>query len=166
MVQQDQNFLPLWRWIIFQSVYISSSSCFCLLAIVTNTTIHVGMKQSFPDPDFSSFGEIPWSGIAGSYVSFGLLQWLIGKESTCNAGDRGSILGPGRFPGGRHGYPLQYSCLENLMDKGARRATVHGVAKSWTRLKHLSRQAGMVVLFVIYWWHCIHMKSSVMISYY
>ena len=66
------------------------------------------------------------------------------KESACNAGnigDAGSILGSGRFPGGRHGNPLQHSCLENLMDRGAWRATVHGAAKSWTRLKRLSTHA-------------------------
>ena len=52
------------------------------------------------------------------------------KESTCNIGDPGSIPGSGRSPGGRNGYPLQYSCLENPMDRGALWATVHGVAKS------------------------------------
>ena len=45
-----------------------------------------------------------------------------------NAGDTGSIPGLGRSPGGGHGHPLQYSCLENPMDRGAWRATVHGVA--------------------------------------
>ena len=55
-----------------------------------------------------------------------------GKESACNAGDLGSILGLGRSPGGQHGNPLQYSCLENPLDRGAWRATVHGVAKSRT----------------------------------
>ena len=55
-----------------------------------------------------------------------------GKESACNAGDPGLIPESGRSPG--NGYPLQYSCLENLMDRGAWRATVPGVAKSWTRL--------------------------------
>ena len=45
----------------------------------------------------------------------------------------GSIPGLGRSPGGGHGNPLQYSCLENSMDKGAWRATVHGVTKSWTQ---------------------------------
>ena len=44
---------------------------------------------------------------------------LDGKESTCNAGDLGSIPGLGRSPGGGHGNPLQYSCLENLMDREA-----------------------------------------------
>ena len=42
-----------------------------------------------------------------------------GKESACNAGDPGSIPGSGRFPGEGNGYPLHYSCLENLMDRGA-----------------------------------------------
>ena len=65
----------------------------------------------------------------------GLPRWLNGKESACNArdtGDAGLIPGSGRFPGGGHGNPLQYSCLENPMDRGAWRVTVHGVAKSWT----------------------------------
>jgi len=55
------------------------------------------------------------------------------KASSCNAVDHGSIPGLGRVPGG-DGHPLQYSCLENPMDKGAWRATVHGVTKSRTRL--------------------------------
>ena len=56
------------------------------------------------------------------------------KESTCNAGDLGSIPGLGRLPGKGDGNPLPYSCLENFMDRGAWRAKVHGVAKSQTRL--------------------------------
>ena len=59
-----------------------------------------------------------------------------GKESACNAGDLGSIPGSGRSPGKRNGYLLQYSCLENLMDRGAWQATVHGVAKSQPRLSN------------------------------
>ena len=49
-----------------------------------------------------------------------------------DAGDAGSIPGMGRSPGGRNGNPLQYSCLENHMDRGAWWVTVHGVAKRWT----------------------------------
>ena len=56
------------------------------------------------------------------------------KASTCNAGDLGSIPGSGRSPGEGNGNPLQDSCLENSMDRGAWWATVHGVAKSQTRL--------------------------------
>ena len=56
------------------------------------------------------------------------------KASACNAGDLGSIPGSGRSPGEGNGNPLQYSCLENPMDRGAWWATVHRVAKSRTRL--------------------------------
>ena len=64
-------------------------------------------------------------------VFFYLYEWgSDGKESTCNVGDLGSIPGSRRSPGEGNGYPLQYSCLENSMDKGAWWATVHGVAKS------------------------------------
>ena len=54
------------------------------------------------------------------------------KESAYNAGDPGSILGLGRFHREGNGNPLQYSCLQNPMDKGAWQATVHGVANSQT----------------------------------
>ena len=54
------------------------------------------------------------------------------KESAWNAGNLGLIPGLGRSPGGGHGNPLQYSCLENPMDRGAWRATVQGTAKSRT----------------------------------
>ena len=57
-----------------------------------------------------------------------------------NAGDPGSIPCLGRSPGGGHGNPLQYSCLENPMDRGAWWATVNGVSKSWIGLKRLSIQ--------------------------
>ena len=69
----------------------------------------------------------------------------MGKESAFNAGDlreMGSVLGSGRFHAGGHGNSFQYSFLENLMDRGAWRATVHSVTQSWTPLKGLSRQAG------------------------
>ena len=54
------------------------------------------------------------------------------KEYAYNAGDPGLIPGSGRFPGEENGKPLQYSCLEKSMDRGAWRATVHGAIKSWT----------------------------------
>ena len=55
---------------------------------------------------------------------------LVGKESACSAGDLGSIPGSGRSPGEGNGNPLQYSCLENPMDRGAWQATVHGVTRA------------------------------------
>ena len=57
-----------------------------------------------------------------------------GKGSALNAGDLGSIPGSGRSPGEGNGSPLQYSCLENPMDRGPQQATVHGVTKSQTSL--------------------------------
>ena len=52
-----------------------------------------------------------------------------GKESSCNVGDLGSIPGPGRSTIEGNGYPLQYSCLEKPMDRGAWQATVHGITR-------------------------------------
>ena len=57
---------------------------------------------------------------------------LAGKESACNAGDRGSIPGSGTSPGEWNGNSLQYSCLENSTDREAWQAPVHGIAKSQT----------------------------------
>ena len=68
------------------------------------------------------------------WLTLGFPGGLAGKESACNVGDLGSIPGLGRSSGEGNSYALKYSCLENPMDKGAWWATVHGVAKSWTRL--------------------------------
>ena len=64
-----------------------------------------------------------------------------GKESACNAGHMDTIPGLGRSPGGGHGNLLQYSCLENPMDRGAWWATVHRVTKSRTGLNQLNIHA-------------------------
>ena len=64
----------------------------------------------------------------------GLPRWLHGKDSTCqyrDVGDVGLIPRLRRYPGVGNGNPFQYSCLENSMDRGAWRATVHGFTKSW-----------------------------------
>ena len=65
-------------------------------------------------------------------VSWGFPGGSEGKESACNAGDLGSTPGSGRSPGEGNGNPLQNSCLENPMARGAWQATVHGVKKSQT----------------------------------
>ena len=62
-----------------------------------------------------------------------------GKESGCNAGDLGSIPGSGRSSEEGNGNPLQCSCLENSMDRGAWQAIDHGVAKSWTNMTNTHR---------------------------
>ena len=61
-----------------------------------------------------------------------------GKESASNAGDWGSVPGLGRSPGEGNGYPLQYSYLENSLERGAWRAIAHGIAKSHTQLTNAS----------------------------
>ena len=68
------------------------------------------------------------------YHLWGFPAGTVVKNSTANAGDVSSIPGSGRSPGEGNGNPLQYSCLENSMDRGAWQATVLGVAKSWTWL--------------------------------
>ena len=71
------------------------------------------------------------------------------KNPPANAGDTGDIgliPGSGRSPGGGHGNPLQYSCLENSMDRGAWWATVRGVTERRTRLNRLSTHADLVGL--------------------
>ena len=102
----------------------------------TSLSFHGGQRSNF------SFGSksAQWGG--GKCFPGG----SVGRESACNTGNAGDIgwipeqgVGGGRSPGVRHGNPLQYSCLENPTDRGAWRVTVHGVTKSRTRLKRLSR---------------------------
>ena len=74
---------------------------------------------------------------------------LVVKNPSANAGearDLGSIPGLGRFPGGGHGNPLQYSCLENSMDRGAWQATIHRVTQSRTQVKRLSMHAHTLII--------------------
>ena len=83
--------------------------------------------------------EIIHNPVDRSYVSLsGFPGGSDGKESACNSGDLGLILGSGRCPAEGNGYSLHSSCLENSRDTGAWQAIVHGVAKSWTGLKQLS----------------------------
>ena len=68
-----------------------------------------------------------------SIIALGFPGGSDGKKSACNVGNPGLIPGLGRSPGEGNGNPLQYSCLEDPMDRGAWWATVHGVTKSWTQ---------------------------------
>ena len=87
-------------------------------------------------PLFNSWvGKFPWRrDRLPTPVFLGFPGGSDGKDSACNVGDLGLIPGLGRSAGGGHGKPLQCSCLENPMDRGAWRAAVHGVTKSWRRL--------------------------------
>ena len=99
-----------------------------------NLAIFVTWVWDFPYSYYSSRcslkGHLSYLRICKNW----LLRWPSVKESACNAGDPGSLLGLGRSPGEGNGNPLQYSCLENPMDRGTWWATVHGVAKSQTWL--------------------------------
>ena len=71
-----------------------------------------------------------WTRLKGlSTCVFGFPSGSVVKNPPANTGDLGSIPGSGRSPGERNGYPLQYSCLENSMDRGTWQATVHGVTR-------------------------------------
>ena len=80
--------------------------------------------------------SLPWSLVLllRNHLVSGFLGNSAGEESICNAGDPSLIPRSGSSPGEGIGYPLQYSCLENSMDRGDLRATVHRVAKSQTEL--------------------------------
>ena len=81
-----------------------------------------------------SLGRVRTSLVFGKDVGFGFPGGSDSNESAYNAGDMGSIPGLGRSPGGGYGNPLQYSCLENSVDSGTWRATVHGITKRGTYL--------------------------------
>ena len=77
------------------------------------------------------------------------------KESTCNEGAPGLTLGSGSFPGEGNGYPLQYSCLENPMNRGDWWATVHGVTKSRTGLSECFSFKNSIILKSAFTVKCI-----------
>ena len=83
------------------------------------------------------------------------------KNPPANAGDVDLIPGAGRSPGGGHGNPLQYSCLESLMDRGAWPATVHGVAKSWTRLKGLSTRKNLPSIIYLFTYQSTYLSKPI-----
>ena len=104
-----------------------------------HSLLHWSMRCSPPRAD-------PWDGSMEARTS---QVAPVVKNPPANAGnlrDSGLIPGLGRSPGGRQGNPLQYSCLENPMDRGAWRAAAHRVTKSQTRLKQLSMHACSLVL--------------------
>ena len=107
---QEDSFSPLW---------LGTSECSQQLS-----RTQVGQSATSPEgvcTAFLTLGALPW--------------WFSGKESACKAGGTRSIPGSGRSPGEGSGNPLQYSCLENPMDRETWQATVHGIAKSRTRLR-------------------------------
>ena len=87
------------------------SGHFHVLAVVNSATVNAGVQEYFRSRFFP--GYMPRSGTVGSY------RGSDGKESACDTGHVGSVLGLDRYPGEGYGYPLQYSGLENSMNRGA-----------------------------------------------
>ena len=100
-----------------------------VMVIVNNTAMNIESMYLFKW--WFSLVIYPWVGLLDHMAVLQGFLGLDGKESACNAGDLSLIPGMGRSPGEGNGHPLQYSYLENPMDRGAWWATVHGVAKSW-----------------------------------
>ena len=129
--------MPFWAYFVAQLVMnLPAMWETRVQSIIWEDTLEKGMAT------YSSIlaWRIPWTDEPGRLQSIelqraghdfgGFPDGLDGKESACNVGDPGSVPGLGRSPGGGYGNPLQYSCLENLMDRGVWRATVHAVAES------------------------------------
>ena len=142
-------------WIIF-SWWVPTFPCWWLFSSSLGFwCFHKRWRQVLLLHDFCCLGYItslnfPIRGARSCQLQIGTCHgcYLYGfpggsedKASACNAGDPGSIPGLGRFPGEGNGNPLQYSCLENPMVRGAWRATVHGVTKSQTRLSNFTMGA-------------------------
>ena len=132
---------PFFQELWLCSLFCNHSDCSCLVCILCSILpICLSLWPGL-------FWMIFWGQIVQQYYFFrkifqeaykcamGFPHSSVGKESACNVGDQGSIPGSGRSPGERNGKPLQYSCLGNPMDRGARQAIVHEVTKSWTRLR-------------------------------
>ena len=119
-------------------------------------------------------GDLPDTGIEWASQAA-----LVVKNPPDNAGDLrdvGLIPGSGRSPGGGHSNPVQYSCLENPMDRGVWRAMAHRIAKSWTRLKQFNMRACIYMSFnplfylLLFWvsslFHSLNTGCHLIQSYY
>ena len=110
----SQHALPLDSWLFFPLRFFPTSNALSPVKSIYEQTLH--FIAIFTVQGFSGGSD--------------------GKGSAYNAGDLALIPGSGRSPGEGNGNPLQYSCLENSMDRGAWQTTVLGVAKSWTWLSN------------------------------
>ena len=111
-----------------------------MLSSFTQTHAHRLAASSNPSQPSSQSGRVPGRGfkLRSQWASLMVMKCYAGYP-----GDEGSIPGSGRYPGGGHVNPLQYSCLKNPMDRGTWWAGVHRVTKSQTRLSEQQRVRGM-----------------------
>ena len=131
------------QWLSKQTLADTVSETWCPLLLFQYTApplVLMPRLNIFQDKNLCTVNkQVPWCKFPGAL-------WMCqrsafpggsdGKESTCNVTDLGSVPGLGRSPGEGNGNPLQYSCLENPMDRGAWWATVHRVTWSWTWLSN------------------------------
>ena len=92
------------------------------------------------------------------------------KESACNAGDPVSIPGLWRSPGEANGYPLQYFCLENSMDRGTWQATVYGVCPTESNMdttEQLTLSLSLFMyIFMHIWFHALHVHMHIIVKWF
>ena len=137
----------MFEFVMFKYVHSAADGyldCSCVWAVVNSAAIHICVqvlfRRLFQFFEYAFKSEIlrlyghPSFNLLPSFnhVLYGFPGGSDGKASTCNAGDLDSIPGSGGSPGEGNGNPLKYSCLENLIDRGAWWGTVHGVTKSQT----------------------------------
>ena len=96
----------------------------------------IDTQRCSPEDELMCTSSVSFDHLKKNYFKNSFHGGSDGEESAFNAGDPGSIPGLARFPGEGNGYPLQYSCLENSMDRGAWQATVPGIAKGQTGLSN------------------------------
>ena len=127
---------------LYVESFLPGFSCFYfrLLSPLPRSLLVYNIKASFliplslPSQDestiFSMLRENKEALFTKGHIQKGLPGGSDGKESACNAGDQGSIPGSGRSSEEGNGYPVQYSCLQSPMDRGASWATVHGISQA------------------------------------
>ena len=116
------------------TIGFSRSSWCSFMFVLPQRTVHEPMVNAGTLPKVTKLSKSVTLFLLGVGYTEGFPGGSDSEDSTCNAGDPGSVPGMGRFPGEGSSNLLQYSCLENSMDRGSWRATVHGVTKSRTRL--------------------------------
>ena len=108
----------------------------CVCEPTDCSTLGFPVHHQLPEPAQTHVHWVSHSVVSDSLWAQSFPGSTDGKESACSAGDLSWIPGSGRCPRERNDCLLQYSCLENSVDREARWATVHGVRKSWTWLKN------------------------------
>ena len=131
---ETENICLLWKWggVSKERVCTGKAQINFLIPLFHQQFVCVDLRK-FQFSDISPFSDLKLDLFTLTFSGMsGFPDVSDSKESACNVGDPCWIPGLGQSPGEGNGYPLQHSCLENSMDRGAWWATVHGVAKSRT----------------------------------